>query len=169
MMGQQLSCHASWARDEQQAGAFTDWVTDWVEQLVEETGRPPLVVPVTATFVPNRVRPRRVLGQFGKFYPRLCSRLVTNWDRPSKQHLQPRVIAFRDDPRTRPGKYTRRPNYFSDHPEACPHVHAVAVIRPELAGRFWEVAGGLEQDWQSISPWSHGSLHVDLEGARRLS
>jgi hypothetical protein len=55
--------------------------------------------------------------------------MMGNHERPSKRHLLPFALAFRDDPSTRPGKHRDRPSalaVFSNHPSVAPHVHSVA-------------------------------------------
>jgi hypothetical protein len=64
---------------------------------------PPLVVPLTVTFAPMSTRPDQVLREYE--YARLCDLLIGNHERPSKRHLLPFALAFRDDPSTRPGKH----------------------------------------------------------------
>jgi hypothetical protein len=74
-------------------------------------------------------------------------------ERPSKRHLQPFALAFRDDPSTRPGKHRDRPSahaVFSCHPSVAPPVHSVLVVHPTLVDRFLEVVPSLEETWRGI-------------------
>jgi hypothetical protein len=74
-------------------------------------------------------------------------------ERPSKRHLLPFVLAFRDDPSTRPGKHRDRPSafaVFSCHPSVAPHVHSVLVVHPTLVDRFMGIVGTLEATWRRI-------------------
>ena len=69
------------------------------DQLVTEAqGILPLVVPLTVTFAPNSIRADQVLREYERFYARLCRLLINNPECPSKRHLLPFAIAFRDDP-----------------------------------------------------------------------
>jgi len=79
--------------------------------------------------------------------------VVNNYERPSKRHLPPFAVAFRDDPSTRPDKYRERPTafaVFSNHPSIAPHVHSVVVVHPGLADRFLEIVHSLEATWRRI-------------------
>jgi hypothetical protein len=87
--------------------AFTDWILQRVDELVSENQDHPLVVPLTVTFSLGSIAPDQVLREYERFYLRLCSLLMNNHERPSKRHLLPFAIAFRDDPSTRPGEAPR--------------------------------------------------------------
>jgi hypothetical protein len=133
--------------------AFTDWILWRVDELVAEDKSAPLVVPLTVTFSLNSIRPDQVLLEYERFYARLCRLLMCNPERPSKRHLLPFAVAFRDDPSTRPGKHRDRPSLFdvlSNHPSVAPHVHSVVVVHPGLADRFLEVVPSLEATWRRI-------------------
>jgi hypothetical protein len=130
---------------------MADWFVSRFDELAAGGDGSPLLVPFTATFAPGAVRADRVLSEYARFYDRLCDELVNNRDRPSKRPLLPFSVAWRDDPRTRPGKYYRRPKLFSDHPESAPHVHGLMLIHPTLGERFESISGDLEQAWRSIS------------------
>jgi hypothetical protein len=133
--------------------AFTDWIVRRVDELVALDQGPPLVVPLTVTFSPGSIRPDQVLREYERFYARLCRLLVKNHERPSKRHLLPFALAFRDDPSTRPGKHRDRPSasaVFSNHPSVAPHVHSVVVVHPTLADRFLGIVDALEALWRRI-------------------
>jgi hypothetical protein len=133
--------------------AFTDWILQHVDELVAENESPPLVVPLTVTFSLGSIRADQVLREYERFYARLCRLLICNYERPSKRRLPPFVIAFRDDPSSRPGKHRDRPSLFdvlSNHPSIAPHVHSVVVVHPRLADRFLEVVPSLEATWRRI-------------------
>ena len=133
--------------------AFTDWTLRCIDELVAENRDPPLVVPLTVTFALRSTRPDRVLSEYERFYARLCRLLITNPDRPSKRHLLPFALAFRDDPSTRPDKHRDRPTafaIFSNHPSVAPHVHSLIVIHPNLADRFLTTVDALEATWRQI-------------------
>jgi hypothetical protein len=124
-----------------------------IDELAAECQDPPLVVPLTVTFALNSTRPDRALREYERFYARLCRRLVNNPERPSKRHLLPFAIAFRDDPSTRPDKHRARPSafaVFSSHPSVAPHVHSLIVIHPGLAHRFLAIVDALEATWRRI-------------------
>jgi hypothetical protein len=134
-------------------GAFTDWIVQHVDRLLALNQDPPLVVPLTVTFSLGSTLPDRALREYERLYARLCDLLVNNHERPSKHHLLPFALAFRDDPSTRPAKHRDRPTalaVFSCHPTVAPHVHSLLVVHPTLADRFLAVADALEETWRRI-------------------
>jgi hypothetical protein len=158
--------------------AFTDWIVQRVDQLVASDQGLPLVVPLTVTFLLGSTAPEQVLREYERFYLRLCSLLMNNHERPSKRHLLPFALAFRDDPSTRPGKHRDRPSalaVFSCHPSVAPHVHSMLVVHPRLVDRFMEIVGTLEATWRGIAlrtahptsafdapTYANRSLHADV-------
>jgi hypothetical protein len=133
--------------------AFTDWVVRHIDELVALNQGLPLVVPLTVTFSPGSIRPDQVLREYERFYARLCRLLMCNHERPSKRHLLPFVLAFRDDPSTRPGKHRERPSAFAvffNYPTVAPHVHSLVVIHPKLADCFLESVDTLKETWRRI-------------------
>jgi hypothetical protein len=137
---------------------MADWFVSRFDELA--AGGSPLLVPFTATFAPGAIRTDRVLSEYARFYDRLCDELVKNRDRRSKRSLLPFTVAWRDDPRTRPGKYQGRPRSFSDHPDVAPHVHGLMLFHPSLVERFESIAPDLEQTWRSI-PYSPADSFAD--------
>ena len=164
--------------------ACTDWVLRRIDELVALNQGLPLVVPLTVTFSLGSIRPDQVLREYERFYARLCDRLINNHGRPSKRHLLPFALAFRDDPSTRPGKHRDRPSahaVFSNHPSVAPHVHSLLVVHPTLADRFLEIAPSLEATWRHIPvrtadpmsthdapTYANRSLHADVPFALGL-
>jgi hypothetical protein len=164
--------------------AFTDWIIGRIDHLLAETRDPPLVIPLTVTFGPKSTRPDHVLGEYGRFYARLCSLLMNNHDRPSKRHLLPFALAFRDDPSTRPDKHRRRPtvyDVFFNHPSVAPHVHSLLVVHPSLADRFLSIVDKLEAGWRRIRvratdptsafhapTYANRTLYADVSFARAI-
>jgi hypothetical protein len=167
---------------------LADWAMRNIDQLAGD-GSPPLVVPLTVTFKPNAVHADRVLMEFERLYQRVCRLLVNNPGRASKRHLLPFVLAFRDDPSTRPDKHPSAADVFFNHPSAAPHVHSIMVVHPSLADRFREVAGELPAIWRNmprrtgdpvrsalrsdsqplgLPRFDNGSLHADLPFADRV-
>jgi len=154
--------------------AFTDWTMGRIDGLVAEGLGPPLVVPLTVTFAPMSTRPDQVLGEYERFYARLCSLLISNHDRKSKRHLLPFALAFRDDPSTRPDKHRRRPtvhDVFFNHPSVAPHVHSLLVVHPSLADRFLSIVDELQETWRRIAvrtsafdapAYANRTLYVDV-------
>jgi hypothetical protein len=133
--------------------AWTDWILERTDHLLEADQGLPLVVPLTVTFSLGSIHPDLVLREYERFYARLCRLLVKNYERPSKRHLLPFALAFRDDPSTRPDKHRERPTasaIFSNHPSVAPHVHSLLVVHPTLADRFLEVVPSLEETWRGI-------------------
>jgi hypothetical protein len=133
--------------------AWTDWILERTDHLLAADEGPPLVVPLTVTFSLGSIRPDLVLREYERFYARHCRLLVNNYERPSKRHLLPFVIAFRDDPSTRPDKHRDRPSslaVFSNHPSVAPHVHSLVVVHPTLADRFLSIVDELQATWRRI-------------------
>jgi hypothetical protein len=162
---------------DQRVDEFTDWTMDRIRDLAAADPRPALVVPLTVTFVPCAVHPSRVLAEFERLYQRVCRLLMCNPERPSKRHLLPFVLAFRDEAHTRPDKHPCDRDFFNQ-PAVAPHVHSIMVIHPAVADRFLEVAGDLETVWRELPPrhggplsllrHDNGSLRVELEFAHRV-
>jgi hypothetical protein len=119
--------------------AFTDWIVQRVDQLVALDRGLPLVVPLTVTFSLGSTRPDQVLREYERFYARLCDLLVNNHGRPSKRHLLPFALAFRDDPSTRPDKYRDRPSahaVFSCHPTRRTYIPCSSFTRRWLTASW---------------------------------
>jgi hypothetical protein len=160
--------------------SFTDWILQRVDELVALDQGPPLVVPLTVTFSLGSIRPDQVLREYERLYARLCDLLMNNHERPSKRHLLPFALAFRDDPSTRPAKHRDRPSafaVFSNHPTVAPHVHSLVVVHPTLADRFLGIVGALEATWRRIPvrtcsfdapTYVNRSLHADVPRALRI-
>lgn len=161
--------------------AFTDWILRHIDELLTLNQGLPLVVSLTVTFSLGSIRPDQVLREFERFYARLCDRLINNHGRPSKRHLLPFAIAFRDDPSTRPRKHRERPSasvVFSNHPSVAPHVHSLLIVHPTLADRFLEIAPSLEATWRSIPvrtaeridapTYVNRTLHADVQFALEI-
>jgi hypothetical protein len=130
------------------------------------------VVPLTVTFSLGSIRPDSVLREYERFYARLCRLLVNNYERPSKRHLLPFAIAFRDDPSTRPDKHRERPSshaILSNHPSVAPHVHSLLVVHPSLADRFLEIVDTLEATWRRIPLRTAGRIDAPTYVNRTLS
>jgi hypothetical protein len=133
--------------------ACTDWIVLRIDELVALDQGLPLIVPLTVTFSLGSIAPAQVLGEYERFYARLCRLLISNHERPSKRHLLPFALAFRDDPSTRPDKYRRRPtvyDIFFNHPSVAPHVHSLIVVHPTLADRFLSIVDELQATWRRI-------------------
>jgi hypothetical protein len=160
--------------------AWTDWILERTDHLLAANDGLPLVVPLTVTFSLGSIRPGQVLREYERFYARLCRLLMCNPERPSKRHLLPFALAFRDDPSTRPDKYRHRPSaraVFSNHPSVAPHVHSLVVVHPTLADRFLEVVSSLEATWRRVplraadptssdGPiYANRTLHADVQFA----
>jgi hypothetical protein len=161
--------------------AWTDWILERTGHLLAADQGLPLVVPLTVTFSLGSIRPDFVLREYERFYARLCRRLINNYERASKRHLLPFVIAFRDDPSTRPDKYRERPSLFdvlSNHPSIAPHVHSLVVVHPGLADRFLEIVPSLEETWRNIAVRTAGridaptyinrTLYADVQSALEI-
>jgi hypothetical protein len=159
--------------------AFTDWIVQRIDELVALDQGLPLVVPLTVTFSPGSTRPDRVLREYERFYARLCRLLISNHDRPSKRHLLPFALTFRDDPSTRRDKHRRRPTahaVFFNHPSVAPHVHSVVVVHPTLVDRFLSIVDELQATWRRIAvrtatsafdapTYANRTLHADVSFA----
>ena len=159
--------------------AWTDWILERTDHLLAANEALPLVVPLTVTFSLGSIRPDQVLREYERFYARLCRLLIKNYERPSKRHLLPFAIAFRDDPSTRPGKHRDRPSasaVFSNHPSVAPHVHSLLVVHPTLADRFLGIVPTLEATWRGIPvrtasdtpTYVNRTLHADVQFALEI-
>ena len=161
---------------------IAEWIIKRFLDLASNDIGLPLLVPLTVTFAPTSVRPDRVLIEFERFYARVCRQLINNCERPSKRHLLPFAIAWRDDPRTRPDKYRSKPVWhaqFFNHPSVAPHVHALMVLHPLLAERFQIIANGLEATWRAIPrrhdqpidqpSYNNRTLRIEHDLGQRLS
>jgi hypothetical protein len=160
--------------------SFTDWIVQRVDELVALNQGLPLVVPLTVTFSPKSTAPHQVLREYERLYARLCDLLVNNHERPSKRHLLPFALAFRDDPSTRPAKHRDRPSafaVFSCHPTVAPHVHSLIVVHPTLVDRFLGIVDRLEAIWRGIPvrtssfdapTYVNRSLYADVTFALRI-
>jgi hypothetical protein len=167
--------------------AWTDWILERTDHLLASDQGLPLVVPLTVTFSLGSVRPDSVLREYERFYARLCRLLIKNYERPSKRHLLPFAIAFRDDPSTRPDKHRERPSasaIFYNHPSVAPHVHSLLVVHPTLVDRFLMIVDELQETWQRIPvrtagptsgfdapTYANRTLHADVTfalGIRKL-
>jgi hypothetical protein len=127
---------------------------DEIERLAFEHDRAPLVVPITVTFALTSTLPIDVLREFERLYARLCRMMINNSERPSKRHLLPFCVAWRDDPSTRPDKLSARPPSqaaFFVHPAVASHVHALMIVHPCLVERFLEVRDELPAVWRDIA------------------
>lgn len=94
------------------------------------------------------VKPKEAFERFEKFYTYLLSKLMNNFDRPSKRHLQPITYAFIDTPSSKHKKkgksdpfkrspQTARANIIGKaHPDDSVHIHALMLVRPEIKQRF---------------------------------
>ena len=128
---------------------FTDWTMTRADDLLAQSNRPPLVVPMTVTFQIGAVRPDRILLEFERLYVRICRLLMNNPDRPSKRRLLPFVIAFRDDPST-------RPEQAEGEPPLDPPVSGRA--RPLDHGRSIPTSPTASSRWPVISRASGGAF-----------
>ena len=131
---------------------------------------------MTVTFVPFEAKrndltpipPPRCFVLFERFYVRLLSKLMNNFER--KRHLQPLTYLYIDYPFTKRNKTFAtlspieqfRVNCFQfhpEHPETTCHIHAIMLIAPQLVARFKAIAPELACLFQSLSP-ANCTLHT---------
>ena len=138
------------------------------DRVKTDEGTPPEFWFVTTTFLPFKskradyipIKPRRCVELYEKFYVRLLSRLMNNFQR--KRHLQPLTYVYIDFPFTKKKKSyaTLSPTeqfkinpyrYSLDHPETTPHIHSVMLIPPKLVDRFKTLAPSLESLFENLA------------------
>jgi hypothetical protein len=137
---------------------------------------PPQFWFLTTTFVPVEAKrddhlcipPHRCIVLFEKFYVRLLSRLMNNFER--KRWLQPLTYVYIDYPFTKRRKTyaTLSPmeqfrvnqfHFYPEHPETTCHIHSVMLVAPTLAARFKTIQPSLANLFQSLGP-ANCTLHA---------
>ena len=105
---------------------------------------------------------------FERFYVRLLSRLMNNFER--KRCLQPLTYLYIDYPFTKREKThaTLSPieqfratqfHFYPEHPETTCHIHSVMLVAPKLVTRFKTIQPSLANLFQSLGP-ANCTLHV---------
>jgi hypothetical protein len=131
---------------------------------------------ITATFVSVEskrndhipIPPHCCFVFFERFYVRLLSRLMNNFER--KRWLQPLTYLYIDYPFTKREKtyatlslmeqFKANPyRFYSEHPETTPHIHSVILVAPTLVDRFKKIAPELELLFQKMGP-ANRTLHA---------
>jgi len=131
---------------------------------------------LTTTFVPVEskrddhipIPPHRCFVFFERFYVRLLSRLMNNFER--KRWLQPLTYLYIDYPFTKRKKTyatlspieqfrVNRFHFHPEHPETTCHIHSVMLVAPHLVDRFKNIARELESLFQSLGP-ANCTLHA---------
>ena len=114
------------------------------------------------------IPPPRCFVLFERFYVRLLSKLMNNFER--KRHLQPLTYLYIDYPFTKRNKTFAtlspmeqfRVNCFQfhpEHPETTCHIHAIMLIAPQLVARFKAIAPEFACLFRSLSP-ANCTLHT---------
>jgi hypothetical protein len=148
---------------------------------------PPQFWFLTTTFVPIEAKrhdhvpipPHRCFVFFERFYVRLLSRLMNNFER--KRWLQPFTYVYADYPFTKRKKTfatlspmeqfrLNRFHFHPEHPETTCHIHSVMLIAPTLVERFKAIVSELENLFQNLGP-ANRTLHIEplstLDDVRR--
>jgi hypothetical protein len=131
---------------------------------------------LTVTFLPVEAKredrisipPHRCVAFFERFYVRLLSSLMNNFER--KRHLQPLTYAYIDYPFTKREKTyatlapieqfrVNRFHFHPEHPETTCHIHSVMLVAPHLVDRFRVIAPELENLFQSLGT-ANCTLHA---------
>jgi len=131
---------------------------------------------LTVTFLPIEAKrddhipipPHRCFVLFERFYVRLLSRLMNNFER--KRWLQPLTFLYIDYPFTKREKtfatlspieqFHANPfHFYPEHPETTPHIHAIMLIAPQLVERFEAIRASLANLFQSLGP-ANCTLHT---------
>jgi hypothetical protein len=131
---------------------------------------------ITTTFVPVEskrhghipIPPHRCFVFFERFYVRLLSRLMNNFER--KRWLQPLTYVYADYPFTKRKKAyaTLSPteqfranqfHFYPEHPETTCHIHSVMLVAPKLVARFKAIQPSLANLFQSLGP-ANCTLHI---------
>jgi hypothetical protein len=124
---------------------------------------------LTTTFIPVESKrddhipmpPHRCMVFFERFYVRLLSRLMNNFER--KRWLQPLTYVYIDYAFTKREKtYARLSlierflaspfHFYPEHPETTCHIHSVMLISPALVCRFKTIQPSLANLFQSLGP-----------------
>jgi hypothetical protein len=153
-----------------------DHLKRWYLDLLSDDSILPQFWFLTATFVPFETKrddylsipPHRCIVLFERFYVRLLSKLMNNFER--KRWLQPLTYLYIDYPFTRRTKAfaTLLPieqfrlnqfHFYPGHPETTPHIHSIMLIAPQLVARFNAVAPTLENLFKSLGP-ANCTLHA---------
>ncbi|MGC1180282.1 MAG: hypothetical protein WA884_15000 [Methyloceanibacter sp.] len=122
---------------------------------------------LTVTFLPVEAKrddqipipPHRCFVFFERFYVRLVSRLMNNFER--KRWLQPLTFLYIDYPFTKREKtfatlspieqFHANPfHFYPEHPETTPHIHAIMLVAPQLVERFEAIRASLANLFQSL-------------------
>jgi len=139
---------------------------EYRHQLIDDATLPQFWF-LTTTFVPVEskrydhipIPPHRCFVFFERFYVRLLSKLMNNFER--KRWLQPLTYAYIDYPFTKRKKTfaTLSPieqfrlnqfHFYPEHPEMGPHVHSIMLIKPQLVERFEAIRPSLPNLFQGL-------------------
>jgi hypothetical protein len=148
---------------------------EYLHQLINDARLPQFWF-LTTTFVPveskrddhTPIPPHRCFAFFEKFYVRLLSKLMNNFER--KRWLQPLTYLYIDYPFTKPKKVfvalspieQFRANQFHvypEHPETTCHIHSIMLIAPTLVDRFKAIRPSLANLFKSLGP-ANCTLHA---------
>jgi hypothetical protein len=131
---------------------------------------------LTTTFVPVEatrddhipIPPHRCFIFFERFYVRLLSRLMNNFER--KRWLQPLTYLYIDYPFTKRKKIyatlsaieqfrANQFHFYPEHPETTCHIHSVMLVAPQLVDRFKAIRPSLVNLFQNLGP-ANCTLHM---------
>jgi hypothetical protein len=131
---------------------------------------------LTVTFLPVEAKrddpfpipPHRCIVLFERFYVRLLSRLMNNFER--KRSLQPLTYLYVDYPFTKRKKtyatlspieqFLANPfHFYPEHPETTCHIHSIMLVAPQLVERFEVVRASLPNLFQGLGP-ANCTLHA---------
>ena len=159
------------------AETHLEHLTREYRHLLIDTAALPQFWFLTVTFIPVEAKrddhipipPRRCFGFLERFYVRLLSRLMNNFER--KRHRQPLTYAYIDYPITKRNKTfatlspmeqfrANRFHFHAEHPERTPHIHSIMLIAPQLVTRFKAIAPQLECLVQSLGT-ANCTLHIE--------
>ena len=133
---------------------------------------------LTTTFLPVEIKrddhipipPHRCIVFFERFYVRLLSRLMNNFQRKGQRPLQSLTYLYIDYPFTKREKthaalspierfFANPFHFYPEHPETTCHIHSVMLVAPQLVDRFKAIRPSLATLFQSLGT-ANCTLHT---------
>ena len=148
------------------------------EHLIVDCATLPQFWFLTTTFLPVEAKrddhipipPHRCIVFFERFYVRLLSRLMNNFQRKGQRPLQPLTYLYIDYPFTKREKtyaalspidwfFANPFHFYPEHPETTCHIHSVMLVAPQLVDRFEAIRPSLATLFQNLGT-ANCTLHT---------